>query len=253
MRIALFLPCYVDQFYPQVGVATMKVLERFGCQVDFPAEQTCCGQPMANVGLHADACPLAERFLRIFGDYSYIVAPSGSCVAMVRHHYEQILGPSNELHRVAHKTFELCEFLTDVLKVGRLDGRFPHRVGLHQSCHGLRELRLAADSELVGPAFDKPRQLLASLEGIELTKLQRRDECCGFGGLFSVSEEAISCQMGLDRIADHEQAGAEVLTSPDMSCLMHLDGLIRRQNKPIRVLHIAEVFQQALDVPAKTV
>jgi L-lactate dehydrogenase complex protein LldE len=246
MRIGLFIPCYVDQFYPQVGLATVEVLERFGCEVHFPEKQTCCGQPMANVGLHADARPLAERFLRIFGDYEYIVAPSGSCVAMVRHHYEQVLGHSDRLQAVADKTYELSEFLTDVLKVDRLDGRYPHRVGLHQSCHALRELRLASDSELVGTPFDKPRQLLSSLAGIQITELQRPDECCGFGGLFSVSEEAVSCQMGLDRIADHEQAGTEVLTSTDMSCLMHLDGLIRRQQKPIRVLHIAEVFHEAL-------
>jgi L-lactate dehydrogenase complex protein LldE len=246
MRIGLFIPCYIDQFYPQVGLATVRVLERFGCDVNYPEEQTCCGQPMANVGLHDDARPLAERFLRIFGDYEYIVAPSASCVAMVRHHYEQIRGPSDRLHAVAHKTYELCEFLTDVLKIERLAGRFPHRVGLHQSCHGLRELRLASDSELVGPPFDKPRQLLASLAGIRLTQLQRPDECCGFGGLFSISEEAVSCQMGLDRIADHEQAGTEVLTSTDMSCLMHLDGLIRRKLIPIRVLHIAEIFEAAL-------
>lgn len=247
MRVALFIPCYIDQFYPQVGFAALQVLEHFGCEVYFPSEQTCCGQPMANVGLHADARPLAERFLRIFEEYEYIVAPSGSCVAMVRHHYEEILGRGDHLCAVARKTYELCEFLTDVLKISHLEGRFPHRVGLHQGCHGLRELRLAADSELVGPAFDKPRQLLASLQDIRLTQLERPDECCGFGGLFAISEEAISCRMGLDRIADHERAGAEVLTSTDMSCLMHLDGLIRRQRKPIHVLHIAEVFHQALN------
>ena len=129
------------------------------------------------------------------------------------------------------KTFELCEFLTDVLKIDRLTGAFPHRVGLHQSCHGLRELRNASSSELVGPTFNKPRQLLASLDGIELTELARPDECCGFGGLFAVTEEAVSCMMGHDRVADHERAGTEVLTSTDMSCLMHLDGLIRRQQK----------------------
>lgn len=245
MRIGLFIPCYIDQFYPQVGLATVDVLERCGVQVDFPDEQTCCGQPMANVGLHDDAKPLAQRFLRTFADYDYVVSPSGSCVAMIRHHYEQVLGPSPELERVAHKTLELCEFLTDVMKIDRLAGRFPHRVGLHQSCHALRELRTAADSEIVGPAFNKPRQLLESLEGIELAQLERPDECCGFGGLFAVSEEAVSCLMGLDRLADHERAGTEVLTSTDMSCLMHLDGLIRRQQKPIRVLHIAEIFAQA--------
>jgi L-lactate dehydrogenase complex protein LldE len=246
MRIGLFIPCYIDQFYPQVGLATVDLLERHGVQVEYPEEQTCCGQPMANAGLHSDARPLAERFLEIFAPYDYVVSPSGSCVAMVRHHFEQVLGDSPQLEAVAHKTFELCEFFTDVLKIERLPGKFPHRVGLHQSCHGLRELRTASGSELVGPSFNKPRQLLASIDGVELTELARPDECCGFGGLFAVSEEAVSCMMGLDRIADHERAGTEVLTSTDMSCLMHLDGLIRRQNKPIRVMHIAEVFASAV-------
>jgi L-lactate dehydrogenase complex protein LldE len=245
MRLGLFIPCYIDQFYPQVGLATVELLERHGLDVEYPEEQTCCGQPMANVGLHDDARPLAERFLKIFAPYDYIVSPSGSCVAMVRHHYEEVLGHSAQLKEVSHKTFELCEFFTDVLKIDQLTGAFPHRVGIHQSCHGLRDLRNASSSELVGPSFNKPRQLLASLDGIELTELARPDECCGFGGLFAISEEAVSCMMGLDRIADHERAGTEVLTSTDMSCLMHLDGLIRRQRKPIRVMHIAEIFAEA--------
>jgi len=245
MRVGLFIPCYIDQFYPQVGLATVDVLERFGVEVEFPEEQTCCGQPLANAGLHHDARPLAERFLAIFAPYDYVVSPSGSCVSMVRHHYEQVLGASPRLDSVAHKTFELCEFLTDVLRVNHLEGTYPHRVGLHQACHGLRELRTASDSELVGPAFNKPRQLLESLSGISLTELSRPDECCGFGGLFAVSEEAVSCMMGRDRIADHERNGTEVLTSSDMSCLMHLDGLIRRERKPIRVKHIAEIFAEA--------
>jgi L-lactate dehydrogenase complex protein LldE len=245
MRVGLFIPCYIDQFYPQVGLATVELLERFEVEVEFPEEQTCCGQPMANAGFHDAARPVAERFLRTFAEYEYVVSPSGSCVAMVRHHYEQVLGPSAELRAVAHKTFELCEFLTDVLKVERLTGRFPHRVGLHPSCHALRELRTAADSELVGPEFNKPRRLLESLEGIQLSNLTRPDECCGFGGLFAVSEEAVSCLMGLDRVADHERAGTEVLTSTDMSCLMHMEGLIRRQRKAMRVMHIAEIFADA--------
>jgi L-lactate dehydrogenase complex protein LldE len=227
-------------------LATVDVLERLGVQVEFPEAQTCCGQPMANVGMHEEARPLARQFLEIFAEYEYVVSPSGSCVAMVRHHYEQVLGPSSELHAVCHKTFELCEFVTDVLRLERLAGSFPHRVGLHQSCHGLRELRTASDSELVGPQFNKPRRLLESLEGIQIAQLQRPDECCGFGGLFAVSEEAVSCMMGLDRVADHEGAGTEVLTSTDMSCLMHLDGLVRRQQKRMRVMHIAEIFDEAL-------
>jgi L-lactate dehydrogenase complex protein LldE len=253
MRVGLFIPCYVDQFYPQVGIATVDVLEHFGVTVDYPAEQTCCGQPMANVGSHDEARPLAERFLQIFGDYDYVVSPSGSCVAMVRHHYEQILGPSKTLEKVAHKTFELCEFLTDVLHVEHLEGRFAHRVGLHQSCHALRELRTAGSSERMESTPDKPRSLLATLDGIQITELQRPDECCGFGGLFSVSEEAISCLMGQDRIADHEQAGSEILTSTDMSCLMHLEGLIRRQRKPMRVMHVAEIMAGALQEAATKV
>jgi L-lactate dehydrogenase complex protein LldE len=248
MRVGLFIPCYIDQFYPQVGLATLELLERHGMQVDYPEEQTCCGQPMANAGLHSDARPLAERFLKIFAPYDYIVSPSGSCVAMVRHHYEEVLGHSAQLEEVSHKTFELCEFFTDVLKIDQLPGAFPYRVGIHQSCHGLRDLRNASSSELVGPKFNKPRQLLESLNGIELTELSRPDECCGFGGLFAVSEEAVSCMMGLDRIADHERAGTKVLTSTDMSCLMHLDGFIRRQHKPIRVMHIAEIFAEACGI-----
>ncbi len=246
MQIGLFIPCYIDQFYPQVGLATLDVLEHFGCEVHFPESQTCCGQPMANAGLHAEARPIAQNFLRTFADYDYIVSPSGSCVAMVRHHYERVLGNTDEVHRIGHKTYELCEFLTDVLEIDHLTGTFPHRVGIHQACHGLRELRLASDSELVGPEFNKPRQLISSLVGIQLTELTRPDECCGFGGLFAVSEEAVSCMMGNDRIADHERNGTEILTSADMSCLMHLDGLIRRQSKPIRIMHIAEIMNAAL-------
>jgi L-lactate dehydrogenase complex protein LldE len=245
-HVALFIPCYVDQFYPRVGMATCELLEKLGVTFEFPADQTCCGQPMANSGCVEEARPLAEKFLRIFKDFEYVVAPSGSCVAMVRHHYDEYFRgrpeDEQELARLKTKTFELCEFLTDVLHVERLEGEFPFRVGLHQSCHGLRELRLASDSELVGKSYNKARQLLEMLGGIEIVKLQRPDECCGFGGTFAVNEEAVSCMMGEDRIADHEQAGTQVLTANDMSCLMHLEGLIRRQSKPIRVMHIAEIL-----------
>jgi L-lactate dehydrogenase complex protein LldE len=241
-QVGLFIPCYVDQLYPRVGMATVELLERLGCKVEFPEEQTCCGQPMANTGCDGEARPLAERFVRIFEPYEYVVAPSGSCVAMVRHHYDDLVADRARLTALKRKTFELCEFITDVLKVNSIAGRFPHRVGLHQSCHGLRELRLASSSEVVGPAYGKARTLLESLEGIELVNLARPDECCGFGGTFAVNEEAVSCMMGQDRIYDHEQAGAEVLTANDMSCLMHLAGLIRRERKPLRVMHIAEIL-----------
>jgi L-lactate dehydrogenase complex protein LldE len=183
--------------------------------------------------------------LRIFEPFDYVVAPSGSCVAMVRHHYEEYFhgGPDEgRYQKLKAKTFELCEFLTDVLHVEKLEGRFPYRVGLHQSCHGLRELRLASDTELVGKSYNKARSLLEMIDGVQITELKRPDECCGFGGTFAVAEEAVSCMMGQDRIYDHEQAGTEVLTANDMSCLMHMEGLIRRQNKPIRVMHLAEIL-----------
>jgi L-lactate dehydrogenase complex protein LldE len=243
--IGLFIPCYIDQLFPQVGLATVELLERLKVKVEFPPAQTCCGQPMANTGCTEAARPLARQFLQVFRAYRHVVCPSGSCVAMVRHHYDEFLSGEPGFEELKHNTYELCEFLHDVLGVRRLEGRFAHRVGLHQSCHGLRELRLAGSSELVAQGFDKVRPFLASLEGVELTSLERPDECCGFGGTFAVSEEAVSCMMGLDRIHDHERAGTEILTATDMSCLMHLDGLIRRQQKPIRVLHVAEILAEA--------
>jgi L-lactate dehydrogenase complex protein LldE len=241
-HVGLFIPCYVDQLYPRVGMATVELLERFGCTVDFPEQQTCCGQPMANTGCVDDAKPLARKFVEIFHRYEYVVAPSGSCAAMIRHHYDELLPGESRLLPLKRKTFELCEFLTDVLKVDHIDVRFPYKVGLHQSCHGLRELRLGSSSEMNVPRFSKARQLLDLVDGIEVVPLQRADECCGFGGTFAVNEEAVSCMMGQDRIYDHEQAGAEVLTANDMSCLMHLSGLIRREKKPLRVMHIAEIL-----------
>lgn len=240
--VGLFIPCYVDQLFPKVGMATVELLERHGFNVDFPAAQTCCGQPMANTGCTEEARPLAVKFLQIFKDYDYVVAPSGSCVAMVRHHYEEYLHGFAKFQELKKKTFELCEFLTDVAKVDKIPVKFPYRVGLHQSCHGLRELRLASSSEIVGKSFGKARQLLELLEGIQIVPLARPDECCGFGGTFAVNEDAVSCMMGEDRIHDHETAGAEVMTANDMSCLMHLDGLIRRNKKPLRVMHIAEIL-----------
>lgn len=242
MQVGLFIPCYIDQLFPDVGLATVEVLEKLGVQVDFPIEQTCCGQPMANTGCIEDTRPLAERFLTIFRDYPYVVCPSGSCVSMVRHHYEAYLAGRPGFEELKRKTMELCEFLVQVLGIERIDARFPHRVGLHNSCHGHRELRLGAASELVIRPYNKVRKLLESIDGIQLTELDRPDECCGFGGTFAVNEQAVSTRMGMDRLQDHQQAGSEVITAADMSCLMHLDGLIRRNGKSLRVMHVAQIF-----------
>ena len=237
MTVGLFIPCYVDQFYPQVAIATLQVLERLGCDVDYPASQTCCGQPMANAGFERESVGAMQLFRQSFARYDSIVAPSGSCVLHVREH----------LGDVGQRTYELCEFLSDVLKVDAVAASFPHRVGLHASCHGLRGLRLGASSEVHRPAFDKVRRLLTQVEGLDLVDLDRRDECCGFGGTFAVTEEAVSVKMGRDRLRDHLAHEAEVITGTDMSCLMHLQGLIRRGRLPLRVMHVAEILNEGHD------
>ncbi|MFB3815089.1 MAG: heterodisulfide reductase-related iron-sulfur binding cluster [Terriglobales bacterium] len=164
---------------------------------------------------------------------------------MVRNHYGQWLEGKPGFDHVRRNTFELCEYLVDIAHIQKVEGDFPWKVGLHQSCYGLRKLRLARSSEQMVAPFNKVRALLAQLRGIDLVELTRVDECCGFGGTFAVNEEAVSCLMGRDRIADHEKAGAEVIVGFDMSCLMHLDGLIRRAGKPLRVMHVAEVLHTA--------
>lgn len=244
-KTALFIPCYIDQFYPQVGIATLRVLRKLGVDLEFPKEQTCCGQPMANSGCADEARPLAEKFLRVFAGYDAVICPSGSCTSMVRNHYAQWLKGKPGFERLRANTFELCEYLVDVARVKRVEGEFPRKVGLHMSCHGLRELRVARSSERMVKPFNKVRALLQQLRGIEIVELSRPDECCGFGGTFAVTEEAVSALMGRDRIADHEKAGADVITSMDMSCLMHMEGLIRRNKRPLQVMHVAEILQNA--------
>ncbi len=244
--VALFIPCYVDQLYPEVGLATARVLERLGVPVEFPEAQTCCGQPMANAGAKAAAAPLASHHLDVFERYGRVVCPSGSCTAMVRHHYRDVLPHDARVEAVGGRTYELCEFITDVLEVRRIEGTFRRKVGLHQSCHGLRELRLGSGSERMIEPWNKVRGLVGSIEGIELVDLARPDECCGFGGLFSVDEVAVSGAMGRDRVADHARAGAEVVTAVDMSCLMHLEGIARRGRSPLQFLHVAQVLDAAM-------
>jgi L-lactate dehydrogenase complex protein LldE len=246
MRVALFIPCYVDQLYPRVGLATAELLERLGVEVVYPEEQTCCGQPLANAGFGEDAAALARRFLQVFDGFDHVVCPSGSCTSMVRTHYPELIGGEPALERVRSRTFELCEFLVDVLRLEQLDGRFPHKVLVHQSCHGLRELGLGVPSERLAPrAPGKVEQLLSGLAGIQLLSTARPDECCGFGGSFAVVEEAVSCLMGRDRLAEQLAAGAEIVTGTDVSCLMHMEGLARRQGHPLRFRHVSEILAEA--------
>lgn len=244
MRVALFVPCYVDQFYPKVAIATLNLLTRLGVDVEFPPGQTCCGQPMANGGFEDYTKGCNRNFVQQFQGYDYIVSPSGSCVLHVKDHLQD---DTNETAAttIRQRVYELCEFLTDVLKVESLDATFTGKVALHQGCHGQRGLQLGSGSERMVPFFSKPLQLLQMVQGIELVPLNRGDECCGFGGTFCVSEEAVSVAMGNSKLNDYQQHGAEVLTGTDMSCLMHQEGLIKRQQLPIRVMHIAEILAGA--------
>lgn len=241
MKVALFVPCYVDQFYPQVGIASYQLLEKLGVKVHFPRQQTCCGQPLANSGCERDALPVYEHFVDTFQAYDYVVAPAGSCVYHVRQHFDK-MDQTPAVRQVRENTHELVDFITNILGVTELPGSFPHRVGLHLSCHGQRGLRQANASEITPVRDGQLRRLLASLKGIELTELTRNDECCGFGGTFCISEAAISARMGQDRVQDHLLNGTQVLTGGDMSCLMHLEGIIRRQKLNLKVMHAAELL-----------
>lgn len=247
-RVALFIPCYVDQFYPQVGIASLELLQKLGCEVDYPMDQTCCGQPLANAGNENDARTAYHHYVDTFSGYDYVVAPSGSCVYHVRKHYD-IIKQTEEVQHLRNRTLDLSEFLVDVLKVEKVEASFPFKVGLHQSCHGQRGLRLGRSSERVEPDFSKLKQLLYLVKDIELRPLDRVDECCGFGGTFAVTEEAISVQMGRDRLADHQRNSVEVITAGDMSCLMHLEGIARREKSSVRIMHLAEI----LNSPPSTV
>lgn len=240
MKVGLFIPCYVDQFYPQAAIATLQLLEKLGVKVSYPLNQTCCGQPMANSGYEHLTGGCNELFAENFKDFDYIVCPSGSCTLHIKHH----LHTKNEAEaeKIRHRVYELTEFLTDVLKVEKLDASFPHKVGLHQSCHGQRGLHLAQMTELVAEDFSKPRKLLNMVKGLEIMPLSRPDECCGFGGTFCVAEEAVSSKMGEDRVADHIAHGVEYITAPDLSCLMHMEGILHRKGSSVNVIHIAEIL-----------
>lgn len=241
MHVGLFIPCYIDQFYPNAAIATLKLLQKLGVKVSYPIHQTCCGQPMANSGFEHLTIGCNDLFIKNFAEFDYIVSPSGSCVLHVKEHLHSHEEEEKAVS-VRKKVYELTEFLTDILKVEKLTARFPHKVGVHQSCHGQRGLKMSQMTELVAAPFSKPMQLLQMVQDLELVELSRPDECCGFGGTFCVAEEAISVKMGKDRVADHVSHGAQYITAADMSCLMHMEGILRRQNSQVKVLHIAEIL-----------
>jgi L-lactate dehydrogenase complex protein LldE len=251
MRVALFATCVNDALYPSTAIATVKVLERLGVEVDFPAAQTCCGQPQYNTGYRRATEPLVRRTARAFDGYDHVVTPSGSCVAMVRDNYPRIgakaaaEGRGQELAGAAAslvpRVLELTEFLVDVLGVTDVGAYFPHTVTYHPSCHGLRMLGLG----------DRPRRLLRAVKGLELVELPGAEECCGFGGTFAVKNADVSEAMGDDKVRNALSTSAEVLCGADNSCLMHIGGMLRRRDAPQRSLHLAEILASTEEEPLR--
>lgn len=242
-KVALFVTCMVDMMYPQVGIATVELLEEQGLEVVFPEGQTCCGQPAFNSGYTDEAVTMATHFLEVFfpllekGEIEAVVVPSGSCGTMTSHFYTQLLRDAGE-HRylaqaeqLAEVTFELTEFLVDVLKVESLDCGFSGKVTYHACCHLLRELKV-----------DRQPRLLLSQSGVDFVEMEGSTECCGFGGLFAVKNEPISSAMGKAKLQYAEGSGAEVVTMCDVSCMTHIHGLMQRQKSSQRGMHIAELL-----------
>ena len=246
MKVGLFIPCYVDALYPHVGIATYKLLKQLGVEVEYPQKQTCCGQPMGNAGFQQKAEKLVEDYDKLFAEYDYVVAPSASCAAYVRFFHPGIV---NHECRTAQKTMDVVEFIHDVIKPKALPwAKFHHKLSLHKSCHGVRELGLSSPSERNIPRFNKIKDLLQMVEGIDIREPERVDECCGFGGMFSIEEPDVSARMGHDKIARHVATGAEYITGPDSSCLMHMQGLLKKdkQQDKIKFIHVVEILANGL-------
>jgi L-lactate dehydrogenase complex protein LldE len=235
--VQLFITCLVDSFLPEIGEAMVRVLNRTGVSVDFPSEQTCCGQPAFNAGLHADARPLAEHTIRVLEKTSgAIIIPSGSCAAMIRHSYLELFKDDSiwleRARSLAARTYEFTEYLVDVRGITALGARWQGRLTYHPSCHLLRSLGVDR----------QPHLLLAAVEGAEIVELPEREDCCGFGGVFSVEHPELSAEFLKRKIANFEKTGAPTLVVADTGCLMHIQGGLERRGKPQRVVHIAEVL-----------
>jgi L-lactate dehydrogenase complex protein LldE len=245
MRISLFITCYNDTLFPKTGQAVVRVLERLGHTIDFPAGQTCCGQMHYNTGYRAEAMPLLERFVEQFRDSEAVVVPSSSCVAMMREHYplmarelatrhDRGVSLVREVESLMTKVWEFSEFLTQKLGFEDVGASFPHRVTYHASCHGLRSLGLG----------EGPMKLLRAVRGIELVPLVGLEQCCGFGGTFSIKNAEVSSAMLSEKTNAVLNTQSEVCTACDNSCLMHLEGALHRQRTGVRTLHIAEILAE---------
>jgi L-lactate dehydrogenase complex protein LldE len=245
-RASLFITCFNDTLFPQTGQAVVQLLERLGVEVDFPLEQTCCGQMHFNTGYARETIPLVRRFARVFADSEVVVSPSASCVAMVRENYAHVAALAgdraltHEVNALAPRVLELTEFLVDRLGVEDVGAFFPHRVTYHPTCHGLRMLELG----------DRPLRLLRAVKGIEVLDLPEAEECCGFGGTFAIKNADTSIAMLTDKLRTILDTGAEVCVAADNSCLMQIGGGLSRQRAGVRTMHIAEVLAHT-EVPAR--
>lgn len=235
MRVQIFIPCFIDQLYPNVGFSMVKVLEKAGCTVIYNGNQTCCGQPAFNAGFWGEARDVCKKFLQDFGTADYVVAPSASCIGFVRNYYKKIFENSTfeqQVKDLANRTFEFSEFLIKILNVDDFGAVFNGKATYHDSCAALRECNLKQE----------PRRLLNKVKGLELVEMNDNETCCGFGGTFAVKFEPISIAMADQKITNAVATNAEFLISTDMSCLMHIDGCIKHQHKDLKVLHLADVL-----------
>jgi L-lactate dehydrogenase complex protein LldE len=238
VKVALFVTCLNDTMFPSTGQATLRLLNRLGVDVEFPTAQTCCGQMHVNSGYVREAIPIVRTFVEAFEGYDAVVAPSGSCVASVREQHKIVAARSGDsglvkaVERLSPHVYELSEFLIDVLGKEDVGAYFPHRVTMHPTCHSTRLLGVG----------DRPERLLAAVRGITMVDLPAADECCGFGGTFSLKNPDVSVAMGADKARHVRESGAEVLVAGDNSCLMHIGGLLTRQRAGIRVMHLAEIL-----------
>ena len=235
MNIQLFIPCFVDQLYPETGFNMIRVLEKAGCKVSYNVEQTCCGQPAFNAGFREDAKEVCIKFLKDFAGTDYIVSPSASCTGFVRNYYPELFMDSSlkkEVNKTAKRIYEFSDFLVNILHIENFGARLQGRATYHDSCAALRECKIKTE----------PRKLLSFVKGLELVEMDDVETCCGFGGSFAVKFESISIAMADQKVNHALKTGAEYLISTDLSCLMHLDGYIRNKNLPLKTLHIADVL-----------